>query len=210
MMKAKLLTNIGPLEYNFPEMKTREDVRTYVNKKLKGDRLFQFTDGKLLEIYEDMEIFGLEVWEEIEENTTAGEDPFKPPAPGLDLKKEEKFFRREGKTTYLGHDIIIKFQGCVGQYKIYYLPVFIETDRNKVEVRQDLALSPDNLKSTLKDWATRNLKGETEEIVIPPGELGGWEEAKEYLKDYVETVEERIVPEENKNAKAVYGLRSKE
>jgi len=210
MMKAKLLTNIGPLEYNFPEMETREDVRDYVNKKLAGDMIFQFAEGRLLEIYEDMEIFGLEVWEEIEEDPTAGEDHFKPPAPGLDLKRSEKYFRREGKTSYLGHDIVIKFQGMAGQYKIYYLPVFIETDRNKVEVRQDLALSPDNLKTTLKEWAKRHLNGQTEEIVTPPGELGGWEEAKEYLKDYVETVEERMVPEEKKNAKAAFGFRSKE
>lgn len=209
MIKGKLLTEFGPLEFNFPEMETRESARDYIKEQLKKERTFQFAEGKLLELWPDTKIYGLEIWEEIsKEDPTAVEDPFKPPAPGLDIKPADRFFKRDGSVEFLGNMLEIKFQGYVGLYKDYYLPVYINAGSN--EEFATIALNPDNLVKALELWAAEYLNGEEEEIVVPAGEFAGWEEAKEYIKDYVNQVEERIVPKDQKNAKAAYGIRSEE
>lgn len=103
------------------------------------------------------------------------------------------------KATYLGQELILSVQEHIDRDQVaYYVPMFLEGDPALDRLSSDklLDVTKRALEGISVDHTSENVV-----ILIPPAALPDWDEARDYIKDYVKETEKPYVAKD-KNARA--------
>jgi len=195
MIKAEIRTDAGNYIVNI-EAKTLREAWEIVDDTIKAGMPFE--GDEFLVIGPGASIKHIRIFEAYDDI------PFmQPEEVGLPAPPTGPYIFTTDRCEFLGHKIVIKGQAIEKDGHTWYLPMEVN-DEPALE-----RLSAEKLEEFLVYWNMS--KGETYNsftVVVPPAQLPDYEEALEYLKDYVEETTPAYEPID-KNAKAWQGWKER-
>lgn len=197
---VELRTNVGNIDFNV----NAEDLAAaadFVNKGLSNrPAVFEGQDARI-EIKEGMEIYFMQITRD-QTDRHFKRNPLHQELLSKSIQTGKKGFKETMKDTFLGQEITIEAQVYVNNDRYYYVPMRVN-DLPAYEVidRHNLA---EVMKQRLKENGPKDFK-----VLIPPAIIPTWEEAVEYIKDYIKE-EEKAELKQDKNAVAFWGWRELE
>lgn len=197
---VELRTNVGNIDFNV----NAEDLAAaadFVNKGLSNrPAVFEGQDARI-EIKEGMEIYFMQITRD-QTDRHFKRNPLHQELLDKSIQPRREDFKETLKGTFLGQEITIEAQVYINNDRYYYVPMRVN-DLPAYEVidRHNLA---EVMKQILKENGPKDFK-----VLIPPAIIPTWEEAVEYIKDYIKE-EEKAELKQDKNAVAFWGWRELE
>lgn len=197
---VELRTNVGNIDFNVnaEDLAAAADI---VNKGLSNrPAVFEGQDARI-EIKEGMEIYFMQITRD-QTDRHLKRNPLHQELLGKSIQPRRGDFKETLKDTFLGQEITIEAQAYANNDRYYYVPMRVN-DLPAYEVidRHNLA---EVMKQRLKEDGPKDFK-----VLIPPAIIPTWEEAVEYIKDYIKE-EEKAELKQDKNAVAFWGWRELE
>lgn len=197
---VELRTNVGNIDFNVnaEDLAAAADI---VNKGLSNrPAVFEGQDARI-EIKEGMEIYFMQITRD-QTDRHLKRNPLHQELLGKSIQPRRGDFKETLKDTFLGQEITIEAQAYANNDRYYYVPMRVN-DLPAYEVidRHNLA---EVMKQRLKENGPKDFK-----VLMPPAIIPTWEEAVEYIKDYIKE-EEKAELKQDKNAVAFWGWRELE
>lgn len=200
MIKAEIRTDAGDYKIELNYVKTLKEGWEIVTETLRAGAPFDPGNHELLVICPGAIMKHIRVYQEDDDVIPFMEDDAFEVLPAA--QESGAYVFNTANCLYLGNSVKATLQVLNTKYRAYFLPMEING-----KPALDM-LNPKKLEEFVTYWAhSEGLKEDRFTVVVPQQQLPDYEEALDYLKDYVKETQEPVAVQD-RNAKAWQGWKA--